>query len=112
MHNAVETFKISMCQVTEVFANFGNSRYSFPELATFEQIRVQSENIMASVSQHRYGNRPDITFVAGQQYPHQISTPLGNRLEQEFAKHLLATGMTLGTGASLTALASHRAVSR
>src|SRR5215831_20248984 len=77
MNHPIESLQIRGRQVSKVLANLRNVLEPVPKLATFKQVGIKTDDFVARRVQHRHGDRSDIPLVAGKQYLHQRSAPLG-----------------------------------
>src|SRR5215467_1479211 len=77
MNHRIESLEIKSRQVPKVLANLRNVLEPFSKLATFKQVGIKADDFVARRVEHRHGDRSDITLVAGKQYLHQRSAPLG-----------------------------------
>ena len=65
MHHRVKAHEIRLGEVTHIFAELGDLGCRFTEVTAGEQIRIQSDNIVASGLQDRSGNSTDVTLMPG-----------------------------------------------
>src|SRR5258708_6677487 len=86
MHHGIKTVQISFRQIPYIFANLGERRGRFSEIAAREEVGIKADYFVAGRAKHGRCHRSYVSFVARQQYSHALTTPNCSRFALEFAQ--------------------------
>src|ERR1700735_2428799 len=81
MHDRVKAFQVCPGKIPQILAHLGNSRQRATEVATSEEIGVETTHLIASGTKNRPCHGADITFMTSQQNFHM--PPIWEKIDEK-----------------------------